>query len=336
MDSLTFLERLDKAVVQPLYVVHGNEVFLKGRVLTALRRLVLGPDEGFALTTYPGDKAVWASVMDELRTLPFLSPRRLVVVENADPFVTDQRDRLEKFVAALDKAPSTGTLVLDVKVLAANTRLAKLLPDPMNIACKTPQPKDLVPWCARHCSATYGKQLSTPAARLLLDLIGPEMGLLDQELAKLAAYVGAAAKIEAPDVDKLVGRSRSENTWQLFNLIGTGKTDEALTFVGKLLEQGEDPVMLLGAFRKRLRDLVMVGRLRIQGVARDEAFERTGIDKQFIQQQVEQHLRHVGRRRLDQVYDWLLQTDLGLKGGSTLPPRTLFERLVIQLARPRT
>ena len=47
----------------------------------------------------------------------------------------------------------------------------------------------------------------------------------------------------------------------------------------------------------------------------------------------EKQMRRLGRRRLGQLYDWLLQTDLGLKGMSPLPPRTLFERLVVELAR---
>jgi hypothetical protein len=46
-------------------------------------------------------------------------------------------------------------------------------------------------------------------------------------------------------------------------------------------------------------------------------------------------MRWLGRRRLGRLYDWLLQTDLGLKGMSPLPPRTLFERLVVELARPQ-
>ena len=47
----------------------------------------------------------------------------------------------------------------------------------------------------------------------------------------------------------------------------------------------------------------------------------------------EKQMRHLGRRRLGRLYDWLLQTDLGMKGCSPLPPRTLFERLVVELAR---
>jgi len=42
-----------------------------------------------------------------------------------------------------------------------------------------------------------------------------------------------------------------------------------------------------------------------------------------------QQLRHLGRHRADRLYDWLIETDLGLKGSSQLPPRTLLERLVI-------
>jgi DNA polymerase-3 subunit delta len=44
-------------------------------------------------------------------------------------------------------------------------------------------------------------------------------------------------------------------------------------------------------------------------------------------------MKHLGRRRLGKLYDWLMEVDLGLKGGSLLPPRTLLERLVVRLAR---
>ena len=37
--------------------------------------------------------ATFAAVHNELSTLPFLAPRRLVVVENAEPFVQEYRQR---------------------------------------------------------------------------------------------------------------------------------------------------------------------------------------------------------------------------------------------------
>jgi DNA polymerase-3 subunit delta len=60
--------------------------------------------------------------------------------------------------------------------------------------------------------------------------------------------------------------------------------------------------------------------------------ERAGV-QHFAQQGLEQQLRHLDRQNADRLYDWLLEVDFGMKGGSQLPERTLLERLVVQLAR---
>jgi DNA polymerase III subunit delta len=332
MDSLTFLQGAAKAKPRPIYVLHGDEHFLKRRVVAALRTLVLGPDDdGFGLSNRDGDKANWAEIHDELETLPFLSSRRLVVIDRADPFVTRERPRLEKYFAEPSK---TGVLVLDVQSWPANTKLAKLLPEAATIVCKAPEMRKLPEWCAEWSAAQHGKPLSAPAARLLVDLVGADMGLLDQEMAKLAIYAGSNSRIDTADVDQLVGQNRMENTWKIFDLIGGGQTGEALTLLDRLLDQGEEPLRLLGAFSMQLRRLAQAARLHSQGESLADALEHAGVPP-FGRRSAEQQVRHLGRRRLDLIYDWLLETDLGLKGSSQLPPRTLLERLVVQLARKR-
>jgi DNA polymerase-3 subunit delta len=339
MDSLTFLDRLDKAKPQPLYVLHGDEPFLKRLVLGGIRRVVLGPDaDGFAVSTYPGDKATLGAVQDDLQTLPFLAPCRVVVVEDADPFVTRERARLEKlFPELLGRSKPGGVLVLDVKTWSAGTKLAKATPDTSLIVCNAPDSQQLPPWCVAWCQAQHGKALAPAAARLLVELVGTEMGILAQEMEKLAAYAGEAPAINARDVDQLVGQSRAENTFQIFDLIGAGKTGEALAFLDQLFDQGDDPLRLLGAFSWQLRRLAQTARLSAQGVPLNDAMDRAGVAKfPTARRAAEQQLRHLGRRRLDQIYNWLVETDQGLKGYSQLPPRTLLERLVVRLARPRT
>src|SRR5262249_31886736 len=99
MDALAFLEA-PPAKPQPVYVLHGEEDFLKRQVLGTLRTIVFGKEGGdFGLSVQAGDKADFAAIVDELNTLPFLGPRRLVVVENAEAFVTKYRALLEKYVA---------------------------------------------------------------------------------------------------------------------------------------------------------------------------------------------------------------------------------------------
>ena len=48
----------------------------------------------------------------------------------------------------------------------------------------------------------------------------------------------------------------------------------------------------------------------------------------------ERQLKHLGRRRLNKLTDWLVEINLGLKGGCALPERVQVERLVVMLARP--
>jgi DNA polymerase-3 subunit delta len=330
MDSLTFLERSSQQEPQPIYVLHGDEDFLKRQVLRALRTVLLGSeDEAFGLSTHAGDKATLAAVHNELETVPFLSPRRLVIVESADPFVTRHRAALEKYAG---QPLTTGVLVLDVRTWPANTKLAKLIPADATITCKAPPAYKLPEWCVQWADGQHGKQLAAPAARLLVDLIGPDMGQLDQELTKLSIYIGTASRIETADVDKLVGSSRAENTWKIFDAIATGRPEEALAILDRALDQGEEPLRLLGAFSMQLRRLAQVARLSQQGHSLASAMARIGIPP-FAQKGCEQQLRHLGRRRTTRLYDWLLEVDLGLKGSSQLPPRTLLERLVIRLAR---
>jgi DNA polymerase-3 subunit delta len=330
MDSLAFLERAARAKPLPLYVFHGDESFLKRQVLRAVRNIVVGPDaDDVAVSTHAGDKATFAAVHDELETVPFFSSRRLVVVENADPFVTHYRAQLEKAVGTL---PAHGTLVLEIKLWPANTRLAKIIDPAATIVCKALEPRQIPRWCIQWAKTQYGKQLGQPAADLLVELVGPEMGLLDQELLKLSIYVGERAGIGEADVDRLVGNNRAETTWKIFDAIGAGRSAEALTILDRLLDQGEEPLRILGAFGFQLRRLARVARLCQQGKPLSVAMAAAGVNP-YSGRGLEQQLRHLGSRRAARLYDWLLEANAGLKGGSLLPPRTLLERLVIRLAR---
>jgi DNA polymerase-3 subunit delta len=331
MDGSTFLEAANAGSLEPIYVVHGDEDFLKRRVLLKLRQICFG-DEGECLgwTVLEGDRAEFAAVRDELSTLGFLSEHRLVQVSQADKFVTNHRAQLEKYAAEPSKR---GTLVLEVKTWLSTTKLAKLVPVEATLVCKALPAGRLPDWCVRWARTNYQKQLSSAGARLLIEYVGSEMGLLDQELGKLAVYVGAAPKIEENDVDKVVGNNRAETVWKIFDFISAGQMVDALGLLDKLLDQGEEPLRLLGAFGSQLRKLPQAAALARSGLSLQEALRQAGVSP-FNLRTAEQQMRHLGRQRVERLYDWLLEVDSGLKGGSDLSPRLQLERLVVQLTRP--
>lgn len=338
MDALQFLDRSAKAKRQPVYALLGDEDFLKRRCRDAIVALALGDaDPSFAVSTYPGEGLDFSTVRNDLDTLPFLAPARVVVVEQADPFVTEHRPALEAYA---QKPSKIGVLVLDVKSFPETTKLAKALPDAAKLVCKAPPDYKATEWATNWVlgwsKTQHGKPLSADAAALLVELVGPQLGLLDQELEKLAAAVGAKPVIDAGDVDALVGRSREANVFQILARIGEGRPGAALKVLGEALDEGQHPLQILGALGSNLRKLATVGRLSAQGFPLGPAMDAAGVPKwPKIRDESDRLVKHLGRGRLAKLPDWLVELDLGLKGGNPLPPRLQLERLIVKLARPR-
>jgi DNA polymerase III subunit delta len=333
MHAIEFLKDPAKVPLKAVYAVFGDDAFLRRETLQEIRRGALpGDDQDLSLSRLPGDSVKLAAVMDELRTLPFFSKRRLVVIEGADPFVTAHRKELEAYV---EQPAESGVLVLQVKAWPSNTRLAKLVEKVgLAVECKGPHDRVLLPWLVHLAQTRYKTNLDTSAAELLLELVGPEVGLLVAEIDKLAVYVGARAKIHRDDVARMVGAGRIESVWKVIEAATTGRGDLALEQLDRLVTAGEHPVGLLAAMSFSLLKVHHAGRLRRHRVELREACASAGIAPYAVELTRRQHA-HLGPSRVDRLPTVLLQADLDLKGSSILPPRAVLEKLIVELAAPR-
>jgi len=335
MHAIDFLRQPARDGLKPIYAVSGDDAYLRREALKAVARLALGPDaDELAIARFPGEQASLADVFDELHTLPFLTPKRVVIVEEADPFVTAHRAELEAYAG---KPAERGILVLSVKTWMSTTRLAKLVQkEGLAIECKNPREDALVGWLAELAQSKFSARLHNDAARLLVELVGPEIALLAPEVEKLTTYVGERAEIRKADVSRMVGAGRIETIWKTLDAATTGRLTEAFADLDRLLSAGEHPVGLLAAMSASLRKVYHAGQLRLAHKDIEEACREAGIPTfpGAIQTTLKQH-KHLGRERVDQIPNVLLKADLDLKGSSSLTPRAVLERLLIWLARPR-
>src|SRR5947208_16565560 len=123
MHAFEFLRAPSKPGLRPIYAVSGDDAYLRDETLRAITRLALGGDaDDMAVSRFPGDQASLASVLDEVRTLPFLARCRVAIVDGADPFVTAHRRELEAYA---EKPSAAGVLVLSVKSWPGHTKPAK-------------------------------------------------------------------------------------------------------------------------------------------------------------------------------------------------------------------
>jgi DNA polymerase III subunit delta len=333
MRALEWLRNPSSQAVKPVTVIYGDDVYLRREATAAIIQTALGPDaDELAVRRFDGNVATLADVLDELHTLPFFTKRRVVVVEDADPFVTRSRKGLEAHVEA---ARGPGILVLLVKSWPATTVLYRqVAASGMPIECNSPSEKDLIPWLIEHAARNQAK-LETDAAKLLVELVGAEVGVLAAEVEKLAVYVGSVGVIRRADVARMVEAGRIETVWKVIDSATLGQTAAAIADLDDLLASGEPPVKVLAAFTSSLQRLHHAGQLRARRAPLEDACRIAGIREFFVEKTRRQHA-HLGPSRVDRIPAMLLKADLDLKGNSALDPRVILEELLIQLALPRT
>jgi DNA polymerase-3 subunit delta len=334
MHALTWLKNPSGVSFKPVNILSGDDLYLKREVLHGIVRLALeGDDDASSIRRIEGNQANLADVLDELRTLPFFSKRRVVAIDEADPFITKNRKELEAYV---EHASSTGVLILLVKSWPSNTKLAKMVEKHgIEVSCSTPKEGELASWLVALARDRYQCTLSPDGARLLVELVGPEPGILASEVEKLSVYVGTVAKITRDDVARMVEAGRIETIWKALDAATTGQAAQALEYLDGLLASGEYPIRALAGMSFSLLKLHHAGKLRAARLGLEEACKRAGIQSWAVSGVQKQHA-HLGPSRVDRIPEWLVRADMDLKGGSVLDPRVILETLLLRLARPRT
>jgi DNA polymerase III delta subunit len=206
-------------MLKPVYALVGDDSFLQLQKLGQILR-ELGLDVQRA--DFDGESAQLAEVLDELRSFAMFGSGKLVVVRNADEFISRYREQLEDFLA---DPPQTATLVLRVASLPGNQRIAKLIAK-VGAVDKCDPPADLRRWIVDHARSIHKITVAPDAAALLAEHIGADLGRLDNEMAKLALQV-ESGKVSADDV-RGVAFQREQEMWDMTNDLAAGCPLEAL------------------------------------------------------------------------------------------------------------
>jgi len=306
------------AEIHPVYVLHGSDAYLLDAHRKDIYDRVVGDaDPQVCASSFDGS-ADLADVLDELRTVPFLAPRRLVTVRDADAFVSAHREALERF---LQSPPSAATLLLLVSRWDLRTRLAKLVAKIGQLLdCSVPEGGNLARWLTR-AAARRDKQIAPDAAELMAEWVGRNLAVLDGEMEKLSLYVGDRPAITIEDVCAVVTASAGPAAFDLTNAITGGDPAAALKALGGMLRTRGDEFKTLGLIAWHLRRALLAKELLEAGQPPRQALPR------MPPQQRNAFLAMLHRRPLSAFHldcRRLIRTDLAMKSG-TKPPAALQE-----------
>ena len=333
---------------QGLCPVFGSDRFLKKLTIETLSRSFANGDEDFAASTYDGNQATWPDIKDELFTKSLFGGDgpKLVIVDDAEPFVKANRERLEDLV----KADMAGLLVIIVDTWASNTRLYKAnAKKGLQIRCSPPtkgkskktDEKRVQQWLIERAKTEYQYTLPANGASTVIELTECNFGRMDQELQKIALYVDKKGKVTNEVITQAVGGWRVKTMWDALDAAVEGDAGRALTLLDQLLRGGEYPLALFGQMAWSLRRYGQATEIvyqqmragkkpRIGDAVREAGFNAWGGELDAA----EERLKKMGSARTGKILDWLLQADMALKRSHSHEDRgrLVLERLLVRLA----
>jgi len=324
----------------PVIVLYGDEPYQKASLLKRVLDDLFPPDidRTLALSVYDGSQTEeqggpsFAGVMDDLATLPFFADRRVVVVREADRFITAVREGLERYLAA--PSPS-GTLILECRSFPRNTRLFKAAEAAGGRLheCKKLVGRALVAFVIGEAQARR-KRLEPSAAARLVELIGAEQGALASEVEKLALYVGDRPTITLDDVSELVGQSREEKIFAVMDAAGEGRLPDALRLWDQVLTtDSEAAYKAIGGMAFTLRRWLSAQHMAAAGVPINAIAPKAMMWGREAQLQT--LLRRLPATRLQRLLAELADLDAQAKSGSRSIERGV-EALLVEVAAPAT
>jgi DNA polymerase III subunit delta len=305
------LKQIASGRPQPVYLLQGDDDIEKSALAGEFAELV---DEGLRafnverihagdMTT--GDRLAGgvASLLAAARTLPMMSPWRVILVLQAEVLLAPRREseaaaralgQLEAYVETPE--PQT-ILVLVGAPLDKRSRLYKLMSRrAVIVECGVIEDQaDAERWVRTRIAAAKAA-IDPAAARLLAARAGPDLKRLRGEVDRLLLYALGQNSITLDDVRQIAGPAALQDDWALTNAIEQRNAADALRQLALMLDAGAPPEKVLG-------QLGWLVRAKVPTIA---------------------------PRNLSDAVEALFRTDLDLKR-SAGDPRILLERLVVEL-----
>lgn len=302
---------------EPVYLLSGEE-FLASEALDRLRGEV-GADP-LSESAFTADVAP-TELIEALTTSSLLGGRRLVIVRGAQDL---KKEHTEALAAYLESPSPDSVLAL----LASGRTKADAVVKKHGavIALDPPKGRRLVAWI-REQARTHGLRVDDRAGWALVDSCGTELRDLDGALSQLASGVGPEGRVGAADVRRMFPRLADQRVFAFTDAVGDRRLDLAMGSLRRLLEQGDEPLVLFGSLVAQVRRMLRARRFADQSSAAvGEALGLPGWRAERLQRQAKSYRED----ELVTALGVLAAADVDIKGGD-LPPEVALESAVLQI-----
>ena len=315
-----YFSKLRSGELPQALLFDGEEEYTKDSALAQLRAKVLPEGLEEMNETPLSGTASAAEIVDACEMLPFLSPKRLVVVRGSALVQKTQGaakdEGLDRLLQYLDHLPEHVILLFFCRGKADRAKKVTARIEGLGgrVDFAPLDAKDKNIWLNRQLKA-YNKTMSRQAAEKFLSRVDPLLTPTLQELQKVLSFVGDRMEIEEADVEAVTSPTIDDRLFTMFDDLINGNAQGALTILKNLLTQkNTDTVQLLTPLTNRIRQMYDYKVLKRKGYADREIPEATGI-KPNILWLFEKQTRFFSEAQLKEYLLLCVQMDYEFKSG---------------------
>jgi DNA polymerase-3 subunit delta len=322
-------KELEEGAVRPFYYLYGEEKLGIDLTLESVRRVLFGhpPSRSRSEIAFYGNEVHAKELLEAALTLPMLARRQMITVKGAHEMPQRETERL---VPYLDAPADFTCLVFTADTIERKGKFFQALQRHGALVEFRPLAEKELPRWVQEQARQAGVELSRQAAAALVELVGGQMDLLKGELDKLLLYA-EGQKIDVRDIQRVAIDSHSFSIFELVDAVGNRNAEISLRILGKMLDAGEEPLMILGMICRQIRHIWQVKQLRVQSKSTASIQRETGLSP-WVVEKLHRNGQRFSEKDLLAAILLLAQTDLALKS-SRLDSRLIMEGLIMSLCR---
>jgi DNA polymerase-3 subunit delta len=261
-----------------VYLLHGEEAYLRRQYRDNLRNALIPPDDSMNCTVYSGKDINVNEVIDMSGTMPFFAERRVIVVENSGWFKSGN----DKIVELVNNVPSTTYIIFVEEEIDKRNRLYKAVGENGYVAlCEIQDEETLKKWIMGLLKKE-NKLITGDALNLLLDKTGTNMENIRREVEKLICYRYYDEGITAQDVEEICTVQIQNQIFDMVEAVASKNQKRALELYYNLIALKEAPVKILALISRQFNMLLQVREMKQKGYPDAEIAKSTGLNAYYL------------------------------------------------------
>ncbi len=261
----TILQDIKSGEFKKVYLLYGEEAFLKKSYKNQLKAALTG-DDTMNYHYFEGKGLDLGEIISLADTMPFFGERRLLQIEDSGLFKGSGADPLVEY---LPRMPDTTCILFVESEVDKRSRLYKAVKAQGYAAEMTRQDeKQLAAWAGAILKRA-GRKITARTMERFLAKTGDDMENIRMELEKLISYTEGRQVITDQDVDDICTEQVTGKIFDMVSAIVNRRTRQAMDLYEDLLTLKEPPMRILFLIARQFNQILQVKELMAEGLGRD-------------------------------------------------------------------